>query len=287
MHLPVYIDDNEILNKLRGWGVTPIAGIKRRVYPGTMIEDGTRHVKSRFPKEIMSLPYSTKFDTEEGLQYFRVMHSHQMKICRMCMSPEHMIKDCPEFKCHKCEERGHFSRDCNAVKCLDCRRILNKCQCLNNEETNENGQVHERHNNEDEVAENGTTEERYKGKGGKTVTEEQIEKIISTKDQVQPNTKGEKMDKESGVQQQENTTEEKDSQMEVETTGAEGDGQLKTDDDGETESEEQKMDSSDRGPRENIRRRKMKVKPNLKCARKKAKGNIIGVLRGLERENDI
>lgn len=335
MHLPVYIDDNEILNKLKGWGVTPITGIKRRVYPGTIIEDGTRYVKSRFPKEIMSLPYSTKFDTEEGLQYFRVMHSHQMKICRMCMSPEHMIKDCPEFKCHKCEERGHFSRDCNAVKCLDCRRILNKCQCWNNEETNVNGQVHERHNNEDEVAENGTTEERNKGKGEKTVTEEQIEKTISTKDQVQPNTKGEKMDKEIGVQQQENTTEgeqteevteqgnketqidkeegiatqsnnvenlewdmdkvkikcgetmEKDSQMEVEITGAEGDGQLKTDDDEETESEEQKMDSSDRGPRENIRRRKMKVKPNLKCARKKTKGNIIGVLRGLERENDI
>ncbi|KAA0724035.1 hypothetical protein E1301_Tti022021 [Triplophysa tibetana] len=52
-------------------------------------------------------------------------------------------------------------------------------------------------------------------------------------------------------------TMEKDSQMEVETTGAEGDGQLKTDDDEEIESEEEKMDSSDRGPRENIRRRKM------------------------------
>ncbi|KAI2645421.1 Gag-Pol polyprotein [Labeo rohita] len=93
MHLPVYIVDEEILNKLEGWGVFPISKIKRRVYPGTSIEDGTRFVRTRFPKEVASLPYSTKFETAEGPQYFRVMHNHQVKTCRLCMSPDHVVKD--------------------------------------------------------------------------------------------------------------------------------------------------------------------------------------------------
>ncbi len=56
------------------------------------MEDGTRFVKSRFPEEVVSLPYSTRLETAEGLQYFRVMHSHQIKTCRLCMSPEHVLK---------------------------------------------------------------------------------------------------------------------------------------------------------------------------------------------------
>ncbi|KAL0147150.1 hypothetical protein M9458_057674 [Cirrhinus mrigala] len=45
MHLPVYLDDKEILEKLEGWGVDPITKVKRRRYPGTDIEDGTRFLK--------------------------------------------------------------------------------------------------------------------------------------------------------------------------------------------------------------------------------------------------
>ncbi|XP_026111556.1 uncharacterized protein LOC113088487 [Carassius auratus] len=149
MHLPVYLADEEILNKLEVWGVSPISKIKRRVYPGTSIEDGTRYVKARFPKEVASLPYSTKIETAEGPQYFRVMHSHQVKTCRLCMSPDHVVKDCPEFTCHKCEERGHFARNCNAVTCPDCNLVLNKCECWmqgEEEEQQVGGQVHERDN---------------------------------------------------------------------------------------------------------------------------------------------
>ncbi len=123
MHLPAYIDDEDILNKLEQWGVIPLSMIKRRVYPGSNIEDGTRFVKARFPREVVSLPYSTKMETAEGPQYFRVMHSHQVKTCRLCMIPDHVVKDCPDFRCYKCEERGHFARDCNAVKCPDCREV--------------------------------------------------------------------------------------------------------------------------------------------------------------------
>ncbi|XP_043089576.1 uncharacterized protein LOC122335827 [Puntigrus tetrazona] len=152
MHMPAYIDNQIFLDKLQGWGVTPISDIKRRVYPGTTVEEGTRFVKCRFPREVVSLPYSTRLETAEGLQYFRVMHSHQVKTCRLCMSPEHVLKDCPDFKCFKCEERGHFARDCNAVKCPDCKKVLNKCDCwYEDEETHVSGQVHER----DSVVEQG------------------------------------------------------------------------------------------------------------------------------------
>lgn len=46
------------------------------------------------------------------------------------MSPEHMLKECPEFKCYKCEEKGHFAGDCNTVRCPECKIFLNKCECL-------------------------------------------------------------------------------------------------------------------------------------------------------------
>ncbi len=151
MHLPVYLADEEILNKLEGWGVSPISKLKRRVYPGTSIEDRTRYVKTRFPKEVASLPYSTKMETAEGPQYFRLMLSHQVKTCRLCMGTDHVVKYCTEFKCFKCEERGHFARNCNAVTCPDYNLVLNKCECwMEGEEEEEEqqvgGRVHDRDN---------------------------------------------------------------------------------------------------------------------------------------------
>ncbi|KAI2646229.1 ATP-dependent RNA helicase glh-4 [Labeo rohita] len=157
MHLPAYLDDEIILNKLEGWGVFPLSKIKRRLYPGTNIEDGTRFVKVRFPREIVSLPYSTKLEMAEGPQFFRVMHSNQVKTCKLCMSPDHLVKDCPDFQCYKCEERGHFAQDCDAVRCPECRNFLNKCECWMEEEEGGGdiqvgGQVHEGSNEEEQSA---------------------------------------------------------------------------------------------------------------------------------------
>lgn len=144
MHLPVYLEDEAIIAKLEGWGVTPTTEIRRRFYPGTEIEDGTRFLKVKFPKEVASLPYSFKFETAEGLQYFRIIHSRQVKTCRLCISPEHILKDCPEFKCFKCNEQGHFARDCTAIECPECGKPLNKCECWtegDEEETEERQQM--------------------------------------------------------------------------------------------------------------------------------------------------
>lgn len=129
IHLPAYIRDSEIVEQLKKWGVAPASAIRRRMYPGTEIADGTRYLRVKFPKEVKSLPYSTKFETEEGSQYFRIMHDRQVKTCRLCMNPGHVFKDCPDFKCFQCGEQGHFARNCDAVKCPDCRKVMVRCEC--------------------------------------------------------------------------------------------------------------------------------------------------------------
>ncbi|KAL0151795.1 hypothetical protein M9458_052946 [Cirrhinus mrigala] len=280
MHLPVYLDDKEILEKLEGWGVDPISKMKRRRYPGTDIEDGTRFLKVRFPKEVASLPYSTRLETAEGSQYFRVMHSHQVKTCRLCMSPDHLLKECPNFVCYRCEERGHFARDCNAVRCPGCEEVLNKCECWmegeeGGREEQVDGQVHEENNEEE-----GQTDEEQ-GEGGLQKKETEGER---EKDNINNN--------EQTMEQDTQWTE-----MEVSDSfnillgDMERDGQGRRDQNKETDREEEiKMDNmvKDGGGKGQIRRRALKVKPNLESARKKimTETNRFDVLRGLEGEND-
>ncbi|CAM4685215.1 unnamed protein product [Leuciscus chuanchicus] len=47
VHLPAYVKDETIEDKLKLWGVTPITKIKRRLYPGTDIADGTSRFRLR------------------------------------------------------------------------------------------------------------------------------------------------------------------------------------------------------------------------------------------------
>lgn len=64
--------------------------------------DGTRFIRVKFPKEMVSLPYNTHFETEEGAQIFRVIHDQQVKICRIFSRAEHEKKDCPQLTCREC-----------------------------------------------------------------------------------------------------------------------------------------------------------------------------------------
>ncbi|XP_051245027.1 uncharacterized protein LOC127356965 [Dicentrarchus labrax] len=45
LNLPAYISDEEVLEKLRIWGVSAVSNIRRRMWPGTNIADGTRFLK--------------------------------------------------------------------------------------------------------------------------------------------------------------------------------------------------------------------------------------------------
>ncbi len=53
-NLPSYIEDEEIIQKLISWGVTPTLPVRRRYYPGTTVADGTRFLRVKFPKEVVS-----------------------------------------------------------------------------------------------------------------------------------------------------------------------------------------------------------------------------------------
>ncbi|KAI4825145.1 hypothetical protein KUCAC02_020843 [Chaenocephalus aceratus] len=108
LSLPVYVPDR----RLEEWGVEPISAIKKRVWPGTEITDGTRFLRVRFNHKVSSLPYSTKLDTVRGAEYFRVLHNRQVPVCRLCIQPGHFFRECPEFKCHKCGQTGHYAREC-------------------------------------------------------------------------------------------------------------------------------------------------------------------------------
>lgn len=126
LNLPTYISDEDIINKLTRWGVTAVSTIKRRMWPGTEIADGTRFCKVRFTNNVQSLPYSTKFETLEGAEYFRVIHDRQVKVCRLCIQPGHVVRDCPDFRCYKCMEQGHYARECP-----ERRRRCEECESFN------------------------------------------------------------------------------------------------------------------------------------------------------------
>lgn len=127
--LPTYIQDEEILRKLSEWGVTAVSRIKRRMWPGTEIADGTRFLKVKFTDTVKSLPYSTKFETVGGVEHFRVIHDRQVKVCRLCIQPGHVVRDCPSFKCFRCGKQGHYVRECNEGICNVCEMRTGLCVC--------------------------------------------------------------------------------------------------------------------------------------------------------------
>ena len=80
LNLPTYVPDEVILVKLHEWGVKAVSPIKRRMWPGTDIADGTRFLRVQFTETVKSLPYSAKFDTLEGTEFFRVIHDRQVRV---------------------------------------------------------------------------------------------------------------------------------------------------------------------------------------------------------------
>ena len=81
LHLPAYITDDKIEERLISMKIELITPIYRRRYKGTNITDGARYFRVKIPPEIKSLPYSMKFKTVEGVEYFRVLHDNQIKVC--------------------------------------------------------------------------------------------------------------------------------------------------------------------------------------------------------------
>lgn len=102
LHLPAFFSDDDIIRKLDALGAELKSPIKRRVYRGTNVADGTRYVVVKFPHNVTSLPYTMKFDLGNNkFEYIRVKHDNQSKVCSKCLSDEHLYVDCPENKCYR------------------------------------------------------------------------------------------------------------------------------------------------------------------------------------------
>lgn len=129
LHLPAYIDDEEIENTLEAMKVEMVSPIKRRFYPGTNIADGTRYVRVKLPPNMSSFPYTIKFRKE----YYRVIHNGQMKVCSLCYSGDHLFRACPKFVCFRCKKQGHYARTCTEQLCRECLEWGDECSCQSSE----------------------------------------------------------------------------------------------------------------------------------------------------------
>ncbi|XP_054864317.1 uncharacterized protein LOC129348267 [Amphiprion ocellaris] len=85
--LPAYITDEEIIKKLTRREVTTVSSIKRRMWPRTNIDDGTRCVTVILKDYVQSLPYSAKFMTVTSPEYVRVIHDREGSGLRLTPGP--------------------------------------------------------------------------------------------------------------------------------------------------------------------------------------------------------
>ncbi len=44
-------------------------------------------------------------------------------VCRLCIKPGHIFRECPELKCFKCGGGGHYARDCEGLMGLEKERV--------------------------------------------------------------------------------------------------------------------------------------------------------------------
>ena len=130
MNLPSYITDEEIYNKLGMYGIMDVETIQRRRIQGTQWEDGTRFTRVKFPAGMSSLPYTMKFKTHEGYDFFKVIHNNQTKVCFHCLSEGHEKWECPSIQCQNCGHYGHIQYNCHIPECHRCGRKPKLCKCF-------------------------------------------------------------------------------------------------------------------------------------------------------------
>lgn len=137
MKLPSYIEDEDIISKLQSKGIKLVSPIYRRAIPGTQVADGTRFVKCVFPPGFVALPWTMGFRQGSITKYYRVFHNNQTKVCNLCMSAEHVQRQCPHFICKRCGEQGHTMRRCHTKQCIRCKQFPLHCRCFENDENDD------------------------------------------------------------------------------------------------------------------------------------------------------
>lgn len=121
MNLDPYVPDEQIVSKLRELDVAILGDIRRLFYEDTEVETGTRVCRVKVPPSFVSLPYLMKLSDGEKTGNYRVVHSHQRKVCHNCLDENHLFRDCPKFTCFRCSKQGHFRSQCKAIRCGLCK----------------------------------------------------------------------------------------------------------------------------------------------------------------------
>ena len=121
--VPCYISDSELTNKLEEYGCVIKAKWTRKYYenyPG--VENGTRFARVQLPNKAKSLPYVIVVAGE----HLKLKHNRQSKVCNICLSDDHVMRQCPEYVCRECEGHGHPESRCPKVKCFRCLQFGHK-----------------------------------------------------------------------------------------------------------------------------------------------------------------
>lgn len=141
MNLPVYTQDEEIIEKLEAFNlelVSPVYRTYRLIGNGAKIPDGTRFVHAIFPEDLKSLPYALKFKVRGKMEHFKVKHDNMVKVCNKCLSDEHLARNCTRNQCFRCSGYGHIAVDCESIeRCENCNEGKNVCECSNHYYTDE------------------------------------------------------------------------------------------------------------------------------------------------------
>lgn len=118
--VPMYITDDEISGKLEEYGCRLRSPWVRKYYEDYPdIENGIRYVRLELPNSVKSLPYAI---TIEGT-HLRLKHNGQSRVCNLCLSDDHIMRECPQYTCRECGQQGHSRNRCPEILCYKCNKL--------------------------------------------------------------------------------------------------------------------------------------------------------------------
>ncbi|KAJ8028518.1 hypothetical protein HOLleu_30777 [Holothuria leucospilota] len=117
--VPSFISDAELNSKLMDYGCKIKSSWTHKTFPEyPNIENGIRFVRLELPDTKKSLPYAIIIN---GV-HLRVKHNGQVKVCNLCLAEDHIMKNCPSYKCKECGTQGHSESQCPSVLCYACKK---------------------------------------------------------------------------------------------------------------------------------------------------------------------
>ena len=115
--VPSYIDDYDLSAKLEEYGCKLKSKWTHRCYKKyPNIEDGTRYITLELASDVGSLPYVITVNRKP----LKLMHNGQFRVCNLCLADNHLMRQCPSYRCRNCDQQGHTASRCPDVQCYRC-----------------------------------------------------------------------------------------------------------------------------------------------------------------------